>query len=302
MLESAIPKQTNLEFLQKLEEAFKWMRSLGVNVDQGRLKDYRTAARQWVSLSDVDLDTQRELELLPAITSAVYEVNQFLEVHSAFRGERLANLGGIGKKLKKAVEGPVHLQSETEKSNGPRNFLFEAVTAARTHRPEKGSHTILNAPTDTGFKLLQSSIWIECKRLTSAAQLKANVSKACKQLKSTIEKHPKINQRGLVALDISKLVTMPPPKYVFETPTEAEIAPRTEAIVDQYIRDNRHVWEQEYVEQDPRIIGTLLRLSLIAVSKDVGKYVFVHQWAIHPRQGIGHNDQNLLRLVANCSG
>lgn len=301
MLKSAIPKQTSQEFLRKFDESIDWMRSLGVNVDQGRLTNYRTAAQQWVSMLDENReDRQRGIEHLPAITSAVYEVPQFLEIHAAFRGERIAHLGGIGAKLKKAIEGPVHLQSETEKSNGPRNFLFEAVTAARVHRPNNGSFTILNAPTDTGFILHKSSIWVECKRLTSEAQLKANVNKACRQLKRTIDKHPKINQRGLVALDVSKLITMPPPQYVFESPTESEIGPRSEAIIDQYIRDNSHVWEHEYTDQDSRIIGTLLRLSLIAVSKDVGKYVFVHQWGINPRRGIDIDDQKLLREATKC--
>ncbi|PIF13284.1 hypothetical protein [Janthinobacterium sp. 13] len=300
MTESAIPKQTSQEFLRKFGESIDWMRSLGVNVDQGRLTNYRTAAQQWVSLLDEDRDRQGGLEHLPAITSAVYEVPQFLEIHAAFRGERIAHLGGLGAKLKKAIEGPVHLQNETEKSNGPRNFLFEAVTAARVHRPDNGSLTILNAPTDTGFTLHKSSIWVECKRLTSHAQLKSNVNKACRQLKRTIDKHPQINQRGLVALDISKLTTMPPPRYVFESPTEAEIGPRSQAIIDQYILDNGHVWEQEYADQDSRIIGTLLRLSLIAVSKDVGKYIFVHQWGVNPRRGIGIDDQRLLREAAKC--
>jgi hypothetical protein len=93
---------------------------------------------------------------------------------------------------------------------------------------------------------------------------------------------------------------MPPPQYVFESPIEAEIGQRTEAIIDQYIRENHNVWEQEYAGQDSRIIGTLLRLSLIAISKDVRKYVFVHQWGIHPRRGINVDDQRLLQMAAKC--
>jgi hypothetical protein len=300
MPNSTIPKQTNQEFLRKFDEAIEWMRSLRVNVNQGRLTDYRTAAHQWVSMQDEDRDRKKGLEHLPAITSAVYEVSQFLEIHAAFRDEPLTRLGGIGAKMKQAIEGPVHLQNETEKSSSPRNYLFEAVTAARLHRPENGSLTIFDSPSDTGFKLLHSSIWVECKRLTSAGRLKANVNKACEQLKRTIDKYPKVNQRGLVALDISKLVTMPPPQYVFESPIEAEIGQRTEAIIDQYIRENHNVWEQEYAGQDSRIIGTLLRLSLIAISKDVRKYVFVHQWGIHPRRGINVDDQRLLQMAAKC--
>jgi hypothetical protein len=105
MPNSTIPKQTNQEFLRKFDEAIEWMRSLRVNVNQGRLTDYRTAAHQWVSMQDEDRDRKKGLEHLPAITSAVYEVSQFLEIHAAFRDEPLTRLGGIGAKMKQAIEG-----------------------------------------------------------------------------------------------------------------------------------------------------------------------------------------------------
>jgi hypothetical protein len=300
MSSSSIAAQSSQEFLNKFDAAMAWMRSMGVNVDQGRLASYRDAANNWAALQHADAPQETGDDLFADVTSAVFEVPQFLEIHAAFRDENIGRLGGIVAKLKKAIEGPVHLQNETVASNSGRNFLFEAVAASRVHRPEKGSSVIFNAPTDTGFTLSKSTIWIECKRISSANQVASNVTKACAQLQRTLDKHPKTNQRGLVALDISKLITLPPPKYIFKTSREAEIGPRTEAMIDDYINKQSAVWENIFVRADPRIIGVVLRLTAIATSKDIGKYIFVHQWGINPRRGIDINDERLLMEAVQC--
>jgi hypothetical protein len=295
-----IPKISNSKFLADLNDVLDWMRLLNVDIAQGRLTNYRRAAKHWVELVAGDLNEAGRLDLCREVTSAAFEVSAFFDIYSAFKDEKISNLGGIAAKLKKAVAGPVDLDTETSASNAARNFLFEAITAAKIHNPAMGVKTIFNAESDTGFELGTKRVWVECKRLSSAGQVQSNVSKACKQLKRTLDKHPQTGQRGVVALDISKLVTLPPPGHILELQQEADIGPRTEAMLDKYIKENSQEWQQKYLSQDSRIIGTLFRLSLIATSVDKEAYISVSQWGINPRRGIQIDDERLFHEMVRC--
>jgi hypothetical protein len=298
MATAQIPKISSERFLADLESAMQWMQSLGINISDGRMVDYRQAAKAWVELLNRGGREIEDLQVQPGVASATFEVPAFLDIHQAFKNEKLSTLGGLVAKLKKAVQGPSDFQNETHENSTARNFLFEAVTAAKVHNPAKGTRAILNAPSDTGFELGRFKVWIECKRIASQQQLGSRVAKACVQLKRTLERHPQTLQRGLVAIDISKLIILPPPQYVFEVALESEIGLHTARMVDKYIEDHWQEWEDEYVGKDPRIIGTMLRLTLIATSRDRVTYVHVSQWGINPRRGIQLDDERLLRDLA----
>ncbi|MES2932742.1 MAG: hypothetical protein V4805_04565 [Pseudomonadota bacterium] len=299
MTDLKIPKISNAEFLVNFEMALQWMQSLGIDISKGRLAEYKNAARSWVALLNREQEQLADSDMHANVTSMAFEVPAFVDIYAAFKEEKPANLSGLIAKLRKAVAGPSQLASETSTSTGPRNFLFEAVTAAKVHNPSMNVTAILNAPSDTGFKMLGKNFWIECKRLSAEGQVLPNISKACKQLQRTLEMHPQTGQRGIIALDISKLVTPPPPKYILEVAVESEIGPYTNHIVDNYIRDHAYVWQQKFLNQDSRIIGALLRLSCIATTKDRRAYIYVQQWGINPRNNATLDDQRLMKEMVN---
>jgi hypothetical protein len=298
MTSGQIPKISSEQFLANLDEAMQWMQSLGVKISEGRMVVYRQAAQTWADLLKYGVGHAEEAVALPNITSAAFEVPAFLDIHQAFKNEKPSKLGGLAATLKKAVQGPTDLPNETHDNSAARNFLFEAITAAKVHNPEKGIRAILNAPSDTGFELGQFKVWVECKRMASQQQLRPRIAKACEQLTKTLIRHPHIRQRGLVAVDISKLITPPPPQYVFNVPRESEITVHAGKMIDKYIEDHWQEWENEYVGKDARIIGTILRLQLIVTSEDRGTYVHAVEWGLTPRRGIRGDDYLRLGQLA----
>ena len=78
--------------------------------------------------------------------------------------------------------------------------------AAKFHNPDKELTTMLSASTDTGVKIGNNKIWIECKRVTTVKKIEKNIRDATNQLGKQLRNKVTIGNKGLVALDFSKIL------------------------------------------------------------------------------------------------
>ncbi|MCU7806299.1 MAG: hypothetical protein KZQ73_00275 [Candidatus Thiodiazotropha sp. (ex Semelilucina semeliformis)] len=227
----------------------------------------------------------------------MFEVMDFIDIYNSLKNVPKDKLQSVASKLKKAVNGPINSRSETGASSTARNYLFEALVAARSHRPEKGIETIFNSMSDTGLKIINRKIWIECKRITSMEKLEANVRKACNQLESTLKRDTSTQSRGLVAIDFTKILH--PGDKIYVKNNDAELLEGISSITNQMISQYSSEWEKVYLRKSNKIIGTFLRFSTMAVSEERNLLVRACEWAVIPRRNISASNENLLKQLAS---
>ncbi|MGJ8619076.1 MAG: hypothetical protein ACSHWN_01990 [Methylophilaceae bacterium] len=276
-------------------KAIAWMESLGIQVDKNRVNHYKKTI-EYCASSYKTATTEDMNNILPDFISSVIEIHSFIEIFSAFKDIPSNQLTKIIKKLQISVNGPLNSISEKAKTTTARNYLFEAYVAARCHRPGRGVSCILDASSDTGIKIEDKKIWIECKRITSQNQLEKNIRDATKQLEKVMAKQTGSCHRGVVALEISKILTTG--NEILASEDDDSLIKATDAIMDSYIKENHHVWESIYKRRSKKILGMLVSFSFMSSSKDRNLLVHATQWGLNPKNTISANDETALRKLA----
>ena len=292
-----IPRQSSESFLENYTAALGWLDSLGIKVGQGRMLHYANVLQSWTS-SYNSKNSELARELFPKFASTIFEVPAFIDVYQAFRDIPRDQLGGIIEKLKNSVSGPYDSSVETPQSSNARNHLFEAVVASKIHRPDQQALVMLDAKSDTGFTLASKKVWVECKRVSSHKKLEANVRKACNQLDVILRRKLGASNRGLVAIDVSKLFYPGDDLYVTENESQLEFS--TESLLDRFIEDHSEVWQRVYQKKNQKILGTLFRFSVIATSEEDNLRVHTAQWAVNPRHGLSVAEQSFMQQLTSC--
>lgn len=283
------------EVASSYRAALDWMGELGVELGVGRTQHYAKVIDYWKDAYK-EASQQNSNKGFPDFVSSAFEISSFIEVYQAFRDEPLSRLSEIAKKLQRAVRGPIDSVDETQKSTEARNFIFEALMAARSHRPQYGIEAILDAESDTGFKVRSSKVWIECKRVTTQARIEENARKASRQLERVLDKKIGAGNRAIVALDVTKIIN--PDGGILPRRDDAELSASVDTMMDVFISKRSSIWQRAYQSRNKKIIGTILRFSLMAVSEQRRLLVYAAQWGLNPRLGISVGDGQLLRSVA----
>jgi len=280
----------------RYSEAIDWMSGLGVKLDSGRTAHYERVIRHW-KIAYQTASPDEVNEVFVDFVSSLFEVQDLINIYCAFKDVPREQLSGIVKKLKKAVNGPIIASEETSKSTTARNYLFEAVVAARLHQPDKNMLTILNAISDTGVKFNNRKIWVECKRVTNIDKIEANTRKASSQLERVLKKQIGSGHRGIVALDVSKIFHSG--DQILVKKNDAELVATIDALMNRFISTHSDLWESVYARRSRKIIGTIIHFSFMCSSEERNLLVHTSQWAMNPRRSISRTDGQLQRdLVA----
>ncbi len=272
--------------------ALLWMSDLGIRTDKVRVQTYSDAIARWAEMRPMGDEFTRHV-LSPSDRSAIFEATQFTDIFLAFKSTPKSALTGIIDKLSRVISGPPNVADETHDTSAPRNFLFEAVVAAKMQIPEQSCHAMLNAPSDTGAAFRLRRIAVECKRLRSVSQLEKRVRDACNQLDVKLNGGPPCFDYGLVALEVSNIVSM-------NESSEGEFALRTHsmATMDEFINTHSRTWQKVYPEKNRRILGSLIRISKFIQSETDGLWVIATEWAVNPRHRLGSCQTRLLKRFA----
>ena len=270
----SIPTESFEAFSADFQLALDWLESIGVRCSNGRLRIYGPTLDRYIDLRNDGL-TEEALGALPEVVEALSELVSFVDIYRAFWEVPPDDLHGISKKLQKGVNGPIHSRNEDNKNNLARNILFEARAAAMFHRPSKNLITLLNPPTETGAHFQDKNILVECKRITSKRKLESNVRTATNQLGKAIDRADDNITCGVVAVDITKFIVSPGQLYV--ATDDDDIINSCRKLKDEFNRKHRHTLDKIYREKGQLILGTLICMSYMAVSKETNKFVIVKE-------------------------
>ena len=295
----SIPTETCEVIFEHYTHAMRWMVGHGIQLRLGRTSHYERIIRHWNDVyKSASADEGRQI--VPDFVSSMFEIFDFVSLHNAFKGLQSAQLTPIIAKLQKGVNGPINAADETPSSTAARNFLFEAVVAAKAHRPGRGANTIFDARSDTGIRLNGKKIWVEYKRVTTVERIESNVRKASSQLETILAGKVGSGHRGIVALDVSKILDRG--DKIFVTRNDDELMSSVDRMMDQFIAEHSHIWQRVYERRHKKIIGTIIRFAFMASSEDRSLLVHASQWAMNPRLGVAASDDQLQRqLVATLA-
>lgn len=275
-----IPANSFSNIHQEYLDAMKWMANLGISIQSGRTSNYEKVIGYWKD-AYLTASIEEANQAFPDFVSSLLEIVEFTRIHKALQDVSPLELTSVIEKLKKAVNGPVNIVSETQKSTAARNFLFEASVAATAHRPARSVEAILNARSDTGIKIEGRKIWVECKRVTSEQALEGNLRKACSQLQETFKTEIGSGHRGIVAMDVSKILN--PKGDLLVAKDDAELTRTLARLLQDFANKHSGLWQRVYAEKSRKIIGTVFRLSCLATSEARKMAVQCSQWAVSPR-------------------
>jgi len=281
---------------QDYNNAMQWMKSIGVTLGSGRTGHYQKVIEYWKDQYKIASDEQAQ-KSLPEFVNSMCEISSFVDIYKRLKCEPVSELTGIKEKLQKGVNGPIETEAETPKSTTARNFIFEATTAARFHNPTNGINSILNAESDTGINFEQSKIWIECKRITTIKKIEKNIRKASTQLEKILHKKIGSGNKGLVAIDISKILNLG--DKIFVQKNDILLVQAIEKLMNDFIYQNSKNWENIYNKRDRKIIGTIVCFSFMSVSEDRNLLVTTTEWAINPRLNIRSSEEMLLNSIVD---
>jgi len=294
-----IATQNYEKIYQDYSDALEWMNQLEVNLGSGRTSNYLKMIRFWKDNYKTE-STDNVKKQFPDFVSSMFEIHDFIDIYKSFNNVQNQQLNEIVKKLKKGVKGPIHLSDETPKSTTARNFLFEALFAAKVHKPDYGVTAILNAASDTGIEIEKNKIWVECKRISTDDKIESNVRKASNQLDSIIKKQKGSGHRGIVALEITKILN--PDDELFVSSNDLSLQRSIDKIMDDFISKYSSIWQKIYTEKNKKILGTIIRFSFMSTSEERNLLVHTSQWGLNPRLGIQSSKKLLLQnLVANIN-
>jgi len=149
-----IPTDSYAIILERYQAAIKWMESLGVELRPGRTSHYEKVIRYWTQAYRTATPAEAQ-RIFPDFVSSMFEIYDFINIYLALKDVPPHQLTSVADKLKNGVNGPINAADETPESTKDRNFLFEAVVSAKSHRPSSGVETIFDAPSDTGILIRQ---------------------------------------------------------------------------------------------------------------------------------------------------
>ncbi len=295
----SIPTESYEAVFEQYSAAMRWMAGLGIKLSLGRTSHYEKIVGHWKdAYKTATADEGRQI--FPDFVSSMFEVFDFVSIYNAFMDVPAHQLTSVIEKLQKGVNGPINAADETADSTAARNFLFEAAVAAKAHRPNKGIEAILDARSDTGISLNGKKIWVECKRVTTIDRIESNARKASSQLETALAGEVGSGHRGIVALDVSKILNRG--DKIFVTRNDNELLASVDRTMDQFIEEHSRIWERVYERRHKKIIGTIIKFSFMASSEARNLLVHASQWAMNPRLGVATSDEQLQRqLVATLA-
>ena len=291
-----IPTESFEAIFAQYSAAIAWMKGIGVNIGPGRTSHYEKIVGYWKDAHKT-ATAEEGRKIFPNFVSSMFEIYDFVSIYKAFKEVPNDQLTLLTKKLQKAVNGPVNAAEETPDSTTARNFLFEATVAARANRPDKGIAAILDAKSDTGISIDGKKIWVECKRITSTSKIESNARGASSQLEDILKKQVGSGHRGIVALDVSKILNSG--DKIFVSDNDSALLSSVDQMMDKFITEFSPLWEKVYLRRSRKIIGTIVRFAFMSSSEARNILVHTQQWAINPRHGMSASDNEIQRRLVS---
>lgn len=283
------------EIANDLTNALAWFRNFGVEYEKTRIGEYQRAVELLVSAHrDARLDVlQREF---PRINNALFEVHDVIYIHRALAGRFDAELDRY---VRAYASGPITYTNEKPQnaSNFGRNIGLELSVMAALARAEIPLD--FSIPTDVATKFGNRTLLFECKRPQSAEAVKQRVKDAFRQLEQKYQTAQRSRYRGIIALDITKVLN--PEFKLYVTNDRVSIDQIMSRLVDGFLVDHRASWE---LRRNSKTIGILVRLRQMSVVEAAtsSKLFYGQQFALTPISHVGALNAATAEALASTIG
>jgi hypothetical protein len=189
-------------YIKELEALCDRLKAAGFRIQGTRLDIYRKT----FATIDKFITENREQELVkrlpsPTFINDLHESQEIIEACDEFPD---LTQPGLRDRIEKVLKGTRELEKETPEKGEPRNYLFELVMAGSLKRAGFGIH--LDRIEDIFFEFRNSPFFIECKRIHSQARLQERIDDAAYQIGKRCDEARTSKARGIIAIDVSKLL------------------------------------------------------------------------------------------------
>ena len=282
------------DLLARMDAIDAWLNSRGLNQQMDRIRRNRTDVGQLSDAFDEGrLDKfiaaagdDRRRELMWALAESM----EFVDSVEALRQQGCEIPERV---LRTALDGPADLLSETERSNAGRNTMFEIAMAGRLARA--GLHPTLGEEPDVYVEYNRRKIFMQCKRVFSAAAVSRRLVDAARQLRRDLGKSCSPHDCGIIAISVSRLFN--PGDKLLVARGEDGLREKLHAEIDGLIRANIKDYRDV---KEPKIVGVLYHLSTPAFLEGVRMYIGAHSVTVVHIDG--KSDKALLHDLAGSLG
>lgn len=292
-----IPTESYEAIYDSYMAAISWLNDIGVKIGKGRTTHYERIIRHWKDAYKIATDEEAK-KAFPDFVNSMFEIHDYIGIFESFGSFNKNDLKQLADKLQKSVNGPIRASDESQKSTSARNYLFEAVVAARAHRPNQGIEALLDTRSDTGISIHGGTVWIECKRVTTPEKIERNVRNACNQLERVLRRKVGTGNRGIVALDVSKILQVG--DKILVQKNDEDLSKKIGQLTDSFIHEYSPLWHKVFAQKSRKIMGILLRTAYMASSEQRNLLVHVSDYGINPKLDISEADRSLMKSIAEA--
>lgn len=233
----------------KLDELCERLEAAGFRVHATRLDQYRKTFATIIKFTNGGRADELPNKISkPLLVNDIHESQEFVESCDQFPD---LNEPGLRVRLEKALKGARELEKETPKKDGARNYLFELVMTALLK--QAGLKVKLDGVEDVRFDFHDKLFFMECKRIHSIAMLRQNINEAASQLRMRFADAQTEEARGIVSIDISKLLNTG--GRCLECSTLEELNSEVTKLVEMFKQQHRRDLGPT---RDERVIGLFL--------------------------------------------
>jgi hypothetical protein len=261
-----------------------------VSYERTRVGEYERAIEALrASFKASDFDTMRK-ELLRYVT-ALFEVHDLIDIHKRLGGRFDADLK---RHVESYATGPTNYTEENvaTSSNLARNIAFELVLISKL--ANAGIPLDFSIKTDVAASFDKRSLLFECKRPQSVDALEKRIKEASRQLDAKYGSAQRLRHRGIIALDISKLIN--PEFQLYVQNDIGAFDAGLSRIIDEFMIQHERLWQKR---SGRKTIGVILRLSVMGVNKARNEMLtHCQQWGLSPMNHVGERNIETMRSLA----
>jgi len=203
-MQSQVTRHAMNELALDFNAAVDWMASAGFPIERGRIAEYRKILTKVADRFEVHRwDDLEDQEYAKQVCTMLLEIRELVSIH---RGLSDVSDPTELHAMRHFLKGPFSPIDEcvNNSSNRPRNIGFELyLTALFAHAKMM---PVYGTDADLCFKHNGYTFFVEAKRPMFSHSISAAIKDANKQLTRRLEGAPSTMPRGLIALDLSKII------------------------------------------------------------------------------------------------
>lgn len=200
---SRVTRHTPPELLEDFNAAVAWIASVGFAVERGRIAEYQRVLTKAVDRYEMHGWAFENQEHAQQVCTTLLETRELVSIHRGLSG--LAESAAL-REIPHFLKGPFQPTNELSgnSSNRPRNIGFELyLTALFT---SANMQPIYGTDADLCFEHNGHLFFVEAKRPSAPHRVSKLIKDASKQLKQRLKSSKDDTARGLIALDLTKVI------------------------------------------------------------------------------------------------